>query len=168
MDSSSPPDNENPYRSPADDTAHPQSAIFTPGSISNTFHRENLRHFRRYMHLLGGLLIGMGCLLLALLAFIGLSVEFESEERDVFLIVTGCVSALWLGLGVAVCCKQLWALYISLGLFYLSLLGNVLRCNLIVILILAAMLSVAHAALSRATQLRRAGIPLSMKPHELG
>src|SRR5262245_51119613 len=149
MEFSSPPDDDNPYRSPGDDTAHQHAAIFTPGSISNTLHRENLRHFRRYMHLLGGLLIGMGCLLLALFAFIGLSDEFDGDERGIFLIVAGGVSVLWLGLGIAVCCKQLWALYVSLGLFYLSLLGNVLRCNVCVIVVLGGLLSVAHAALSR-------------------
>jgi hypothetical protein len=76
-------------------------------------------------------------------------------------VVTGIC---WLGLGVATCLKQMWAVYIGLGLSYLSVLGNLLRFNVCSLIIVAIVILQAHRVIGWARELQTLGIPLGTKP----
>lgn len=145
------PLNDSSYRSPA-----------------NTNHRANLRQFRAYMHVLAGIFIALACLEFLLAAWMYPQGGVDRDSLWMMSIYLSILAALWLVLAFAACWKQMWAVYLAAGICYVALFVNLLRWNFFAILLLAAILVIAHIAISQARVLRLAGIPLTTKPHDLG
>ena len=130
--------------------------------------REEIRKFRREMHGLGGFWIFIGALVgVAGLVVAGAgNVPAEAEAIVGTLILLGLA---WIALGVFTCVKHMWAVYIGLGLSYVSLLGNTAqlltgaRTSICSILILISVIVQAHRCISAAGRMRRAGIPLTTR-----
>lgn len=76
----------------------------------------------------------------------------------------GCI---WLGLGVSICLKLIWALYVALVLCYLSVIGNLINLNVCGLVILIVVILQSHRVLGWAKQLQQASIPLTARPEDL-
>jgi hypothetical protein len=86
-------------------------------------------------------------------------------QLDGFLfVVFGGSSAVYLLLGIAACCKQIWAVYVGLVLTYLGLLGQLTQLNVCGLIITAVVLLQAHRVIGFAKKLKAAGIPLNTVP----
>ena len=72
-----------------------------------------------------------------------------------------------MALGVFSCLKHMWAVYVGLGLSYLSVISNLFNFNLCGMIILVIVIIQAHRVISWAGQLKRAGIPLTARPGQL-
>ena len=79
----------------------------------------------------------------------------------ILLAITGLV---WFAVGVATCLKQMWAVYIGLGISYLSLLGNLTSVNICGLVIVILVIIQGHRVIGFSKTLRAAGIPLNSKP----
>lgn len=123
--------------------------------------RETIRLFRRRTHALGGFVTFLGSLVLLGAILLG-SVVFM------------LVAALYLAIGICICLKQMWAIYAAMVLFYISLVVNLLTLplrkgpelagNVIGLLIVVAILVEIHRSVRAASEMKRAGIPLTAKP----
>ena len=151
----------------------PSEKYFVSGSTPHERH-EVLIKFRQQMTALGGLWTFFG--VLSLVAVIALTVlsdpipnpelqSFPNPELQSFLVaVLGSSSVLWLTVGIATCFKQMWAVYVGLGISYLGLLSSILQLNLCGLAILIVIIIQAHRVLGFAKQLRASGVPLDSKP----
>jgi hypothetical protein len=156
-----PSDDQNPYRPPV-----ATEAIVPPQRPADMRLLKTLRDFRSQIVALGAFWIIIGGLCLGLGIALASGVVREREIDIVGIILAG-IGAVWLGLGLLVCFKQLWALYVALVLSYLSLIGNVLNLNLCGIVLLIVVILQAHRVLGFAKELTSAGIPLTTKPKDL-
>lgn len=142
-----------------------------PASGSTPHERHELHEvlikFRQQITALGGLWTFFGVLtLVAVIALTALSEQIPNPELQSFLVIAvlGGSSVLWLTVGIASCFKQMWAVYVGLGVSYLGLLSNLLQLNLCGLAILIVVIIQAHRVLGFAKQLRAAGVPLDSKP----
>lgn len=143
----------------------PSEKYFVSGSTPHERH-EVLIKFRQQMTALGGLWTFFGVLsLVAVIALTVLSDPIPNPELQSFLVaVLGSSSVLWLTVGIATCFKQMWAVYVGLGISYLGLLSSILQLNLCGLAILIVIIIQAHRVLGFAKQLRASGVPLDSKP----
>jgi hypothetical protein len=126
--------------------------------------RVKIKKFRDQIHALGALWIILGGVSFALGLFLFTAANAELEGASILAGVVVVTGICWLGLGVATCLKQMWAVYIGLGLSYLSVLGNLLRFNVCSLIILAIVILQAHRVIGWARELQTLGIPLDTKP----
>ena len=126
-----------------------------------------IKRFRKEMHGLAGLWIFIGGIaLLAGLFLMGQARLLVPQELVVVIIV---MSLVWIGIGVFVGLKHMWAVYVGLVLSYLSALGNVVQLangsggNVLSIILLVAGIVQAHRSITSSKKLRAAGIPLTAK-----
>lgn len=129
-------------------------------------HRETLKNFRQQIMALGVLWILFGVLLLAAFGFLmnAQNAALPMQFDGVLLVVVGGSSAVYLLLGLAACCKQIWAVYAGLVLTYVGLLGQLTQINVCGLIITAVILLQAHRVIGFARKLKAAGIPLSTVP----
>ena len=164
MSSSQPP--LNPYEPPRE-AAQLYSPVYQAGNIE---HFKLLKQFRQQIHALGGFWIFIGSVATALSIFLvataGNALGMRGENV-VIMVVIGITGLIWLAVGVATCLKQMWAVYVGLGLSYLSVLGNLINLNICGLIILAAVILQAHRVLGFASRLRFLGIPLTTRPAQL-
>jgi hypothetical protein len=157
-------DSPNPYQTPASAGQSPsQLATANPALV------KLVKDFRAQIHALGGFWIFIGLLVGAVSVFGAGAIfdEIEGEGRFVIFAIFLVLSLLWLTLGVLTCLKHIWAVYVGLVLSYLSLIGNVLSMSVCGIVILIAVIIQAHRVIGWASQLTRAGIPLTARPDQL-
>ena len=148
----------NPYQPPAPAPAMP---TIDPRDAEI---RVKIKKFREQIHALGALWIILGGIAAALGVFLLTAETAADEETPIlagFVIVMG---SCWLGLGIATCLKQIWAVYVGLALSYVSVLGNLVRFNICSLIILVVVILQAHRVIGWARELRAIGIPLDTKP----
>lgn len=159
------PKDINPYAPPREVDEFPK---FAAGSVSSLRYRNTLRTFRTLMHVLGGFWIVMAIISLLATAFLATGIVDLSDSFGVMIVGIVLFSGmLWFGLGVAVCLKQLWAVYVGLVLSYLSAISNLVQMNMCPLVLIVPFIVVAHFAIMKAGELRRAGIPLTAKAGSL-
>lgn len=123
---------------------------------------ETIRLFRREMHGLGGFWIFIGvCAALA-----GMALAAQARLPPAFGVFIVILGLMWIGLGVATCLKQVWALWIGIVMGGLSILGNLANlpqglCGLIFMIIAVIQ---AWKCIGRAKEMTEAGIPLNTTP----
>lgn len=129
-------------------------------------HHATLKNFRQQILALGVLWILFGVLLLAVLGFLlnAQNAALPMQFTDVLLVVIGGSSAVYLLLGIAACCKQIWAVYAGLVLTYLGLLGQLSEVNVCGLIMTGVILLQAHRVIGFAKKLKAAGIPLNAVP----
>lgn len=136
-----------------------------------------VRDFRKQVHALGGVWIFFGVLYLAL-AFVIPSLRpanapVAREQLVAFAVALGVIALLWLTAGICTCLKQMWAIYFGLVVTYLSILGNLANLlqgkppNVCGIGISIAIIVQAHRTIGWARKMKRAGIPLHVRPEQL-
>jgi hypothetical protein len=156
----------NPYEPPRE-AAHAYSPVYQAGNIE---HFKLLKQFRQQIHALGGFWIFIGSLAtglsIFLFALIGNAPEMRGENI-VLVAIAGIAGIIWFSVGVAACFKQMWAVYVGLGLSYLSVLGNLINLNICGLVILAVVIVQAHRVLGFAKRLRFLGIPLTTRLEQL-
>ena len=127
--------------------------------------RAKIKKFRDQIHALGAFWIIIGGISAALGVFLFVSSEsVEIEGAPIVGAVVIVTGTCWIGLGIATCLKQMWAVYIALVLSYLSILGNLVRFNVCSLIILVVVILQAHRVIGWARELQAAGIPLDAKP----
>jgi hypothetical protein len=162
--SSSPP--LNPYEPPSE-AAQLYSPSYQAGNIE---HFKLLKQFRQQIHALGGFWIFIGsttaavCILLVVTNGDALGLRTGGVA---VMIITGVAAVIWFGIGIAACLKQMWAVYVGLGLSYLSVLGNLINLNVCSLVILAVVIIQAHRVIGFASRLRGLNIPLTIRPEQL-
>ena len=145
-------------------------AVPETNNFSETYvaveHRTTLKNFRQQILALGVLWILFGVLLLAAFGFLmnARNAALPMQLDGVLVVVFGGSSAVYLLLGIAACCKQIWADYAGLVLTYLGLLGQLTQLNVCGLIITAVVLLQAHRVLGFAKKLKAAGIPLNTVP----
>jgi hypothetical protein len=72
--------------------------------------------------------------------------------------VIGIMGLAWIGLGICVCLKQMWAVRVALVLSYLSMLASLITLQLCAAVILVVVILQAHRVLKWAKQLAAAGV----------
>ena len=160
-----PPAEPNPYQSPA-----VISPVAQPALESQGHYHKILKDFRSQIVALGAFWIFIGAVAAGLGIIAGgvlsaaREVNPESTIVLVILLVSGCI---WIGLGVLVCLKQMWAVYVALVLSYLSVVSSLFRLQICAVLLLVFVILQAHRVLGWAKQLRAAGIPLTTRPEDL-
>lgn len=145
--------------------AIPETNSFAEANVA-TEHRETLKSFRQQILALGVLWILFGVLLLAALGFLmsARNAALPGQFDGILLGVIGGSSAVYLLLGIAACCKQIWAVYAGLVLTYLGLFGQLTNLNVCGLIITAVILLQAHRVIGFAKKLKAAGIPLNTVP----
>jgi hypothetical protein len=129
---------------------------------------KTLRDFRSQIVALGAFWIIIGAVAAGLGVFASGSVAgSETTLGTVLVAILIGFGMLWMTLGVLVCMKQIWALYIALALSYLSVVSSVLRLQVCSIVVLIFVIMQAHRVLRWAKELNAAGIPLTSRPTEL-
>ena len=126
---------------------------------------EAIKKFRREMHGLGGFWIFIGAL--ATFAAIMLAAveppagvdpsDLQAIGSAVFFVL----GSAWVVLGIFTCLKKMWAVYVGLGISYLSLLGNLVNLNICGLVIVIVVIIQAHRCISAASKFRAAGIDLT-------
>ena len=156
----------NPYEPPRE-AAQLYSPVYQAGNIE---HFKLLKQFRQQIHALGGFWIFIGSvatiLSVGLLATNGQALGMRGENF-ILVAVAGIAGIIWLSVGVGACFKQMWTVYVGLGLSYLSVLGNLINLNICGLIILAAVILQAHRVLGFAKRLTFLGIPLTTRPEQL-
>ena len=147
----------NPYASPTYTDDSPVIGAVNP--LTSIAQQGTLRSFRTVMHTVGGIWIAF-----AVLIFVGTLALAGVPADGLLLGIMFGMGIMWLVLGLATCFKHMWAVYVGLVLCYLSALGNVLQLNFCALVIVVPIIILAHVAISKASQLRRAGIPYNAKP----
>jgi hypothetical protein len=149
----------NPFEAPAED-----SRVFENPSGEMTL---VLTKFRQQIVALGGLWIfsgvlgfTIGCVMFARNGHIG------NPDVEVYAVatVTALLALVLMTVGVFACIKKIWAVYVGLGLSYLSLLTNVLGMNVCGLAIIIVVVIQAHRVIGYSKTLLAAGIPLNSKP----
>lgn len=129
--------------------------------------RETIEKFRKYAHGLGGAWIFFGVVAfgIGIAALSGaLPRGGAGAEAGVVLLPLGL---LWLGVGICVCLKHRWAIYVGLTMSYLSVVGNILVLNVCALMLLLAIIIQAHQTLSQARKLLDAGVALDTMPRDV-
>ncbi|HEY2411530.1 MAG TPA: hypothetical protein VGI40_04780 [Pirellulaceae bacterium] len=159
-----PPTDPNPYQSPAAPTP-----VFQPSSGAHERLHKVLKDFRSQIIALGAFWIFIGVVVIAAGVVVSMSNEASRDPTtmDILVAVFGVMGAIWVALGVCVCLKQIWAVYVALTFSYLSLIGNLLRLQICGIVLLGAVIFQAHRVLRWAKELQAAGIPLTTRPEHL-
>lgn len=161
-----PPDPDNPYRSPQADLRGPvpqETAPVDPMLI---------RKFRQQIIALGAVwiilgIVGGGAMALALGGVDAFAAAADVDGpvaplvMQITLAAVAVLGVVWVILGIFACLKQLWAVYTGLVLSYISLVGNVLTLNLCALVILIVIILQAHRVIGFAKRLRAAGVPLT-------
>jgi hypothetical protein len=157
-------DSSNPYQAPP-----PTAPVVAPEPTNNEL-LEMLKNFRSQIVALGAFWIFIGvmwCILgLVLTGLIATSVGPRVEGGVLLGNVLVALGLAWVVLGIMACLKQIWTVYVGLGLSYLSLLGNLLNFNLCGLVILIVVIVQAHRVIGWAGKLTRVGIPLEALPDE--
>ena len=160
-----PPDDPNPYQSPAAPTP-----VIQPSSESHEQLHKVLEDFRSQIIALGAFWIFIGAMAIAAGVFVGYMANRANQDpatMKILLAILGVMGVIWVALGVCVCLKQIWALYVALVLSYLSLISSVFRLQICSIVLLGAVIFQAHRVLRWAKELQAAGIPLTTRPEHL-
>jgi len=132
------------------------------------FHKL-LKDFRSQIVALGAFWIFIGAVAIAA----GVMARFMTTDSNhdaaanLLLTILGVAGSIWVVLGVCVCLKQIWALYVALVLSYLSLLSSLFRLQFCAIVLLGVVVFQAHRVLRWSKELRGAGIPLTTRPEHL-
>ncbi len=158
-------DSPNPYQSPA----APSPAI-PPSSEAHEHLHKVLKDFRSQIIALGAFWIFIGVVAITAGVFVGYMANQADQDpatMKILLAILGVMGAIWVGLGVCVCFKQIWALYVALVLSYVSIISSVFRLQLCSIVLLGAVIFQAHRVLRWANELQAAGIPLTTRPEHL-
>ena len=139
-----------------------------PRKKSGSVDSELVRRFRREIHGLGGFWIFVGVLVTGVAMFLVGGNGQLQNAKEIGLVI-GALGILYIGLGVCACLKQMWAVYVGLGLSYLSLIGNFINFNVKSInpcpfVVLFAVIFQAHRTIGWARQMNDAGIPLDSTP----
>ena len=123
---------------------------------------KEIKKFRQSMHTLGGLWIFIGTT--GMLTALALANQPGMEDVGPGFLLG--IFVVFLVVGVCICMKQLWAVYVGLGLAYLSAIGNLMdgNFNIVTIFLLVAVIGLGHISLSAAKKLKNAGVPLTTKP----
>ena len=158
-DPSPPAEEINPYASPREMDEPPS---FSDGPLASLRYRGTLQSFRTIMHILGGLWIAFASLVALAALFL-----LPMQPDPLFFVIMLIPIVLWGGLGTAVCFKQMWAVWTGLVLAYLTVVANLLQGNLCALILVVPAIILAHIAISKAGQLKRAGIPLNTLPRAL-
>ena len=161
--SSSPP--LNPYEPPSE-AAQRYSPSYQAGNIE---HFKLLKQFRQQIHALGGFWIFIGSMS-AVICIVLLATDEDAlggMPPVVLMLITGVAAVIWFGIGISACLKQMWAVYVGLGLSYLSVLGNLINLNVCALVILAVVIIQAHRVIGFASRMRGLNIPLTIRPEQL-
>ncbi len=156
----------NPYEPPRE-AAQGFAPTFQAGSLE---HLTLLKQFRQQIHALGGFWIFIGSVATALCVGLLLTqgeILGLQAENVVLLMIAGVAGVIWLTVGIASCFKQMWAVYLGLGLSYLSVIGNLINLNICGLVILGAVILQAHRVLGFAKRLQALGIPLTTRLDQL-
>src|SRR4051812_1723605 len=106
-------ENQNPFQSPL--------MLAEAPLVQSDFDPQLVAKFRSQIHALGGVWIFFGVVLIGIFAYLVFGSAVHGTRGDSLTIFLIAVGGVWLGLGIATCLKQMWAVYIGLGLTYLSL-----------------------------------------------
>ncbi|MCE9525625.1 MAG: hypothetical protein K8R36_06185 [Planctomycetales bacterium] len=164
MSQSQPP--LNPYEPPRE-AVQAYSPVYQAGNLE---HFTLLKQFRQQIHALAGFWIFIGCLSLAICIFVAATsgnMLGMQGGNVVMMMILGIAAIIWLSIGVATCFKQIWAVYLGLGLSYLSVIGNLINLNVCGLIILGAVILQAHRVLGFAKRLQGLGIPLTTRLNQL-
>ncbi len=159
-----PPADENPYAPPSS-----EGGELAPGYHSSEVDAETVKRFRREIQALGVFWGLIGLLILA----IGLAIMWGGDlggsvyGPPIAGIVFLAIGVAWFTLGVLACLKHLWAVYVGLGLSYVSLVGNLVQLNVCGLVILAVVILQSHRVIGWARQMQRAGLPLTLRPEQV-
>jgi hypothetical protein len=157
----------NPYQAPATTGGAPP-AHASPGGIDRKF----IKKFRQEIHAVGGFWIIIGALALglaiaALASSDGPQFLFSPENAGLLAFICG-LGTVWIVLGALACAKHMWAVKTALVLSYISLAGQVLSLSICAALLLIVVIVQAHRVIGWARQIRAAGLPLTIRPEQVG
>lgn len=162
--SGAPSPQDNPYQAPQ------QNLGAFPGVDTSGLDRSLIKKFRDQIHALGALWIIFGAIAAGVGAFVVVGAGMglmgvQGAEIPAFLpfLILG-LGVMWVVVGVFTCVKQMWAVYVGLGLSYLSLIGNLIQLQVCAVIILVLIILQAHRVLGFAKKLTAAGVPLTAKP----
>ena len=155
-------DQNNPYQAPA------PVPVVTPSPQTGAF-AKLLKDFQSQIVALGAfwIIIGGVTVAIGLFATSMLAGELDQQALRIVGVIVCAMGAVWMALGVFSCLKHMWAVYVGLGLSYLSVISNLFNFNLCGMIILVIVIIQAHRVISWAGQLKRAGIPLTARPGQL-
>jgi Na+/melibiose symporter-like transporter len=131
---------------------------------------RKLREFRTMIVALGVAWIVLAAIGIALGVFLLTASgnrELDPRPLTVISAIVLVIGVVWLVLGVGACAKQIWSVYTGLVLCYVSALGNLFSFNVCAIVIMLVLILQAHRVIGLAGELKRAGIPLTMRPGDL-
>lgn len=127
-----------------------------------------LTKFRQQMTALGAVWIFFGCFGMAASGTMLFAPRNMPLNQDVQLMVVmialGILGVVWFGVGIATCLKKMWAVYVGLGISYLSLLGNLSSLNVCGLVIVILVIIQGHRVVGFSKTLLAAGVPLNSKP----
>ncbi len=149
----------NPFEAPTED-----SRTFDKASDGLTL---VLKKFRQQMTALGAVWIFFGSFGMVASGFMltrSQNLQSNGNIGFVVAIFVAIVSIMWFGLGIATCFKQMWAVYVGLGISYLSLLGNLTSLNICGLVIVILVIIQGHRVIGYSKTLLAAGVPLNAKP----
>ena len=149
----------NPFEAPAEDSRTFETA---PDGFT-----QLLKKFRQQITALGAVWIffgGVGMVASGVMLMRSQTVQSNEDVGFVFGIVVAIISIVWFGLGIATCLKQMWAVYLGLGISYLSLLGNLTSLNICGLVIVVLVIIQGHRVIGYSKTLLAASIPLNSKP----
>ena len=157
----------NPYASPTYGNESPVSATVNP--LTSIALLGTLRSFRTMMHIVGGIWIAYAVVICVGVLWLVTNVGAPKSDDGFGFVINLMVgvAVLWLTLGLFACFKHIWAVYVGLVLSYLSGLANLVQLNLCGLILVVPTIILAHIAIAKASQLRRAGIPYNSKPGSL-
>lgn len=153
---------KNPYEAPSTDAEDIRPQLGNPPPDF-----ELVQKFRQQIHALGAFWIIIGLLAVGIVTaglMMGNGIMRPNSQRP--LIAFGVVATLgiaWIALGILTCLKKMWAVYVGLGLSYLSAVLQLLSLNVCGVVILILVILQAHRVIGWATKLKTAGVSLSAK-----
>lgn len=142
--------------------------------------KKEVRQFREQIHALGGLWVFFGLIVLGLtiaVLAVGANVGVFGPDDQFYVILLAAIGLSWLTTGVLAFLKEMWGVYLGLGMTYLSLVVQVVQLKdmregaicgkVIAFAILIAVIAQAHRVIGWANKMRAAGLPLNTKPADL-
>lgn len=150
----------NPFEAPAED-----SRVFENPKGSLTL---LLTKFRQQMAALGAAWVffgGSGMVASGVMLVRQNNMPMNDDVGLVVMMILLAIAGLvWFTVGIATCLKKMWAVYVGLGISYLSLLGSFASVNICGLVIVILVIIQAHRVIGYSKTLLAAGIPLNSKP----
>lgn len=151
------------------DAPAPADIRLPVGEIDHEF----IRKFRKQIHALGAVWIGLAVLGAALMSALPSLTQTKFVLSPLIVGVFGLYAA-WVVLGVLSCLKRMGAVKVALGLSYVAVAlqlwaffqtaGTSQSPNPLPLIILGAIILQAHRVIGWAGQMQQAGIPLTFRP----